>query len=96
MSWLSAGLSTISGWLYAAERQPKTTPQDLERARQAMLGALGEAGAAANARLHRRIRYAGDLDDLWYLRSDLMADLSLRHGEAQARTMLQPITALFH
>jgi len=94
--WLNAGWSSISGWLAQLERpRPKARPQDLERARQAMLDALGEAGAAANARLQRRIRYAGELEGLWYLRSDLMAALAHRHGEAQAHIMLQPITALF-
>jgi hypothetical protein len=96
MNWLNAGWTGISSWLSLSEkrRRPKAGPQDLERARKAMLDTLGEAGAAANPALRRRIQYTGELEGLWYLRSDLMAALAHRHGEAEAHIMLQPITAL--
>ena len=36
------------------------------------------------------IRYAGDVQGLWFLRGDLMAALASSHGEAAARESSKP------
>ena len=51
-----------------------------------MAGADGGERARA---WHRRIRYAADLEALWFMRGELMGLLARSHGEAAAREMLE-------
>jgi hypothetical protein len=39
------------------------------------------------------VRYANDVQALWYLRGDLMATLSAMQGEVQAREQILKLTA---
>lgn len=66
-----------------------------EDIREAMLGLLAAAGSRQFANITRRIRYANDIQGLWYLRGDLLAALASVHGEADAREKLQRITRMF-
>ena len=66
-----------------------------EDIREAMLSLLGEGGTKQFANVTRRIRYANDVQGLWYLRGDLMAALAAGHGEATAREQVQKITRMF-
>ncbi len=77
----------------AATRAPQ--PLRLEYLRQAMLGALGETGCDAYAQTARKLRYADDVQTLWYTRSELMAALAALHGEARARQEIDHLTARF-
>jgi hypothetical protein len=63
--------------------------------RDSMLGLLGSSGAAEFAQVVRRIRYAEDLQALWYLRGDLMAAMASTHGETAARDKMTSVTAQF-
>ena len=47
------------------------------------------------ARMNMRLPYAGDIEALWYLRSDLLDTLTLPRGEAIAQTVLDRITPMF-
>ena len=67
-----------------------------EDIREAMLALLGEGGTKQFANVTRRIRYANDIQGLWYLRGDLMAALATTLGEAGAREQVQRITQMFH
>ena len=42
------------------------------------------------------MRYANDVQALWYLRGDVMAALASTQGEASARKKVQQITEMFH
>jgi hypothetical protein len=66
-----------------------------EDIREAMLALLGESGTRQFANVTRRIRYANDIQGLWYLRGDLMAALAAIQGEAAARQQVQKITRMF-
>jgi hypothetical protein len=66
-----------------------------EDIREAMLSLLGERGTKQFANVTRRIRYANDVQGLWYLRGDLMAALAASQGEAAAREQVQKITRMF-
>lgn len=66
-----------------------------EDIREAMLGLLGESGPKQFPNVTRRIRYANDIQGLWYLRGDLMAALAALQGEAAARQQIQKITKMF-
>jgi hypothetical protein len=66
-----------------------------EDIREAMLVVLGESGPKQFPQITRRIRYASDIQALWYLRGDLMGALAAMHGEVAAREMIHSITRRF-
>lgn len=63
--------------------------------RQDMLELLGDRGQASHPHFVRRVRFANDLQALWYARSELMTALADQHGEAQARQLLDTVTLRF-
>ena len=67
----------------------------LEDIRDAMLLVLGPDGSKRFPQVTRRIRYATDIKDLWYLRGDLMAVVASLHGEVAAREQIATINAQF-
>ena len=67
----------------------------LEEVRYAMIQCLVGLGGSEVARMNMRLRYAGDIEALWYLRSDLLDTLTLLRGEAIAQTVLDRITPMF-
>jgi hypothetical protein len=68
----------------------------IEDIREAMIVLLGDVGCKQFAHATRRIRFANDVQGLWYLRGDLMAALAALHGESEARRKVQEITEMFH
>jgi hypothetical protein len=60
-----------------------------------MLDLLGAQGPKQFPTLVRRIRYATDIQALWYLRGDLMAALAALHGERTAREKVASISDMF-
>lgn len=67
----------------------------LENIRQAMLEALGNEAQNSHPVVQLRITYANEIQDLWYLRGDVMAALAALQGEAAARAKLAPISEMF-
>lgn len=96
MRWIKPSLrSSIYGLLGGAVTPSESTLESsTEDIREAMLSLLGDAGPQF-PHVTRRIRYANDLQGLWYLRGDLMAALASLHGEALARKKMQSITHMF-
>ena len=68
----------------------------LEDVRRAMLQSLAGMAGSEVARMNMRLRYASDIEALWYLRADLFSLLLPRQGEDGARRTLDGLTALFH
>jgi len=66
-----------------------------EDIREAMLLLLSEAGGREFANVTRRVRYANDIQALWYLRGDLLAALAGAQGEQVARQKVQRVTRMF-
>ena len=97
MGWLK---STLRHSIYGLLGNP-VEPSDsvletgTEDIREAMLALLTEAGSRQFGNVMRRVRYANDIEGLWYLRGDLLAALASVHGEAQARQKLQRVTQMF-
>lgn len=60
-----------------------------------MLDAIGPSGASKFPVVQLRVSYANDIQDLWYLRGDLMAILANLYGEALARVQLTQISEMF-
>lgn len=66
-----------------------------EDIRQLMLVELGAHGEKKFPGVARRLRYAQDIQGLWYARSDLMAVLANTHGETVAREKVADISDRF-
>jgi hypothetical protein len=60
-----------------------------------MLGLLSEAGGRQFANVQRRVRYANDIQGLWYLRGDLLAALASVQGEQEARQKVLRVSRMF-
>jgi hypothetical protein len=97
MRWFTPKLRSSLFGLLGHSTQPSDSMLDtgMEDIREAMLELLGELGPQRFPNVTRRIRYAGDVQGLWYLRGDLMAVLADLHGEAVARERLEAVTELF-
>lgn len=96
MRWLKPGLRSIYGLIGNAPAPSQSVLDDgTEEVRETMLATLGEAGWRQSPRVTRRIRYAGDIQSLWYLRGDLMGALAAMHGEVAARRKIAAITQRF-
>lgn len=67
----------------------------IDAIRQAMLEALGTLGASSYPVVQLRVSYANEIQDLWYLRGDVMAVLAALEGEAIARYKLSHISDMF-
>ena len=66
-----------------------------EAIRKLMLLEIGEAGEKNFPAVARRVRFAPDVQGLWYLRSELMGVLSSVHGETVAQEKIASISARF-
>jgi len=98
MRWIKPGLrnsvySLLGGTPAAASES--VLESQMEDIRQAMLDCMGEFGEKHYPQITRRIRYAGDIQALWYLRGDLMAVLSATGGELAARDRIRDLTTMF-
>lgn len=69
--------------------------QGLESVRRAMLQSLVGLSGCEVARMSMRLRYAGDIEALWYLRTDLLDTLVPQRGEACAQQILAAVTPMF-
>ncbi|HVZ44940.1 MAG TPA: hypothetical protein VHA82_14105 [Ramlibacter sp.] len=97
MRWLKPNLrNSIYGLLGHAQSPSESILESgMEDIRESMLALLGEAGPKRFSQVTRRIRYASDVQALWYLRGDLMAALAAMDGEIVARQKVQRITDMF-
>ncbi len=67
----------------------------IEDIRDAMLALLAGSEDERVRNVKRRIRYASDIQALWFLRGDLMAVLAAGHGETAAREMVETVSEMF-
>jgi hypothetical protein len=75
----------------------QTAKARIEAIRQAMLDNLADVGPHRQLdKVHSRVRFAPDIQALWYLRGDIMTLLAESRGEAHATERLTHITTLFH
>ena len=97
MRWFKPNLKSSIYALLGHGPAPSALHLDaaMDDIRQAMLALLGSQGVAQHPLLVRRLRYAGDVQALWYARSDLMAALAASQGEAKARQAVEQVSVLF-
>ena len=68
----------------------------IEVIRELMLHELGDYGEKKFPAVARRVRYAPDVQGLWYARSDVMAILANTHRETVAREKIAKISGRFN
>lgn len=87
--------NSVQSLLGALPRVSAGKEHRVEEIRVAMLTCLGDTGAERFPHVERRVRLTGDVEGLWFLRSDLLAAVAMTHGELYARKKLDKITAMF-
>ena len=97
MSWkISQLMSTAASFFDVSISQRKrVSTSSLDTIRNAMLEAIEPLGTNKFAVVQLRVSYANDVQDLWYLRGDLMASLSSGYGEAIAKAKVTQISEMF-
>ena len=78
------------------EPTPQVLNARIEVIREMMLQELGDYGEKKFPAVARRVRYAPDVQGLWYARSDVMAILANTHGESVAREKISKISGRFN
>jgi len=68
---------------------------NIEDIRQSMLELVAEDGGERSMRLSRRIRYASDLESLWFMRGEIMGLLARIYGEASALEKVEELSSMF-
>jgi hypothetical protein len=97
MRWTASsfmnGMSTlIRGNSHIKDKSAKDSIQEI---REAMLTAMGTSASNRFPVIQLRVTYADDIQDLWYLRGDVMAAIASLDGEALAREKVAGISELF-
>jgi hypothetical protein len=78
-----------------SESESLRTIEALDDIRQAMLDELRTQTTQNHPLVQMRVNDASDIQDLWYLRGDLMAAIAASDGEAAARQKLAHISEMF-
>ena len=73
----------------------RSADRRLGQIRTAMLTLLEASGGHRVQRIAQRVRFADDLEALWYLRQDLMYALAEIDGEHVAQRRMKQINRLF-
>ena len=73
----------------------RSAERQMGEIRSAMLSLLEASGGHRAQRIAQRVRFADDLEALWYLRQDLMSTLAELDGEHVAQRRMKNINRLF-
>jgi hypothetical protein len=92
-TYLISGLQGLMG--HRSSSQPSRLQVSMRDIRNAMLECLAQNGVDAKSVIHMRVAYANDIQDLWYLRGDVMAVIASREGEVAAKKKLAQISESF-
>lgn len=84
-----------SFWALLGRHQTTTPDVVLEQIRTAMLDALDRESLRAHVALDAKISSAVNVQELWYLRPELLNAISSCRGESVARQALEEITRHF-
>lgn len=88
--------SSIYAMFSVSTARPRVEdPATMDQIREAMLALTTLDAGDRAAGLARRIRYATDLQALWFMRGEIMQLLSRTHGEAAAREKIDDLSSLF-
>ncbi len=87
--------SSCMALLGLSQSPPKDALWRIESIRELMLAELGDYGDRKFPATVRRVRFAPDVQGLWYARSDVMAILANTYGETVAREKMIDISGKF-
>lgn len=73
----------------------RSTDRQLGQIRTSMLSLLEARPGNTVHRVAQRVRFADDLEALWYLRQDVLTTLAEMDGEPSARRQMRRINSLF-
>jgi hypothetical protein len=73
----------------------RSTDRQLGQIRTSMLSLLVARPGNTVHRVAQRVRFADDLEALWYLRQDVLTTLAEMDGEPSARRQMRRINSLF-
>ena len=73
----------------------RSTDRQLGHNRTSMLSLLEARPGNTVHRVAQRVRFADDLEALWYLRQDVLTTLAEMDGEPSARRQMRRINSLF-
>lgn len=93
-TYLISGLQGLMG--HRSVKQPSRLQASMREIRLAMLECLIQNGVDVKSVIHMRVAYANDIQDLWYLRGDVMAVVASREGEVAAKKKLDQISVRFN
>jgi len=75
-------------------RQLASEESVTERVRDLMLGLIAQVEVSDRSRrLVHRLRYASDIQALWFMRGEVVAVLAIVHGEAEALHRVEQMSA---
>ena len=89
---------SFMGWLMGGDNSTDDMSKEAKviEVRLRIIQTLKQRGLVEGAPLLRRVARASALEDLWYLRPDIMQTLSELHGDTRARSIMTgDITPLF-
>ena len=89
---------SFMGWLMGEDKSTDDMSNEAKviEVRLRIIKTLKQRGLAEGAPLLLRVARTPALEDLWYLRPDIMQTLSALHGEVKARSIMAgDITPLF-
>jgi hypothetical protein len=92
---LRGSLYALLARVHPPEVESTVLQYSVEGIRESMLALIGDVPETSFRNVGRRIRYAVDVQALWYLRGDVMAVLAGRHGEAEALERIETLTEMF-
>lgn len=99
MRWLKPSLRNSLHAIFSAGISPAGQPADsgisLDDIRLRMTELLAEETDERAAAVRRRIRYADQVESLWFLRGELMAVLARSRGEAVALALVSSVSEMF-
>jgi hypothetical protein len=100
MNWFRTTLrSSLSALLHVSTVPPAPPPAEplegVETIRTRMIAMASTVPGERSASLALRVRYAADVQALWFMRSELMAMLARTYGEAVARDRVASLSDLF-
>ena len=78
-----------------SEQHSRESDEAFEDIRRAMLDELAICAYRVNPILQMRVTDASDVQDLWYLRGDLMAAIAANEGEVAAKRKVSHISNMF-
>lgn len=82
-------------WALFGQTDTEVPEAVVERVRQSIHTVLEEQLGEEGFELQVRVRFAPDIEGLWYLRPDIMNAIATRRGEAVAHVCMTRLTILF-